>query len=153
MWIFAYYLPRDLPMLCGPFFFRAPLPPGCALTLVLSRPKQTTSSPTASCSRWGRQPLENAAFGTAAEPGVDRRPTAEPLRQGAPLAVVLYDVQYCLDEDDVRGPRVPALIRQKGADFGAMFRRDLFHNCAPLDFYLIVDRHLYPDQSRTKPKS
>ena len=39
MWIFAYQPPRDLPMLCGPFFFRAPVPSGCTLTLVLSRPK------------------------------------------------------------------------------------------------------------------
>ena len=113
MWIFAYYPPRDLPMLCGPFFFHAPLPSGCALTLVLSRPKQTISSPTASCSRWGRQPLENAALGSAAELGADRGPIAEPLRQRAPLTVVLQDVQYRVDEDDVQTPHVPALNRRE----------------------------------------
>ena len=40
MWIFAYHPPRDLPMLCDPFVFRALVPSGCTLTLVLSRPKQ-----------------------------------------------------------------------------------------------------------------
>ena len=28
--------PRDLPMDCGPFFFNAPVPSGCTLTMVLS---------------------------------------------------------------------------------------------------------------------
>ena len=39
MWIFAYHPPRDLPMLCGPLVFHAPVPSGYTLTLVLPRPK------------------------------------------------------------------------------------------------------------------
>ena len=51
MWIFAYHPPRDLPMLCGPFVFRAPVPSGCTSALVLSRPKQFASLPGACSSR------------------------------------------------------------------------------------------------------
>ena len=96
----------------------------------------------------GEQPLENAVAGPAAEPGVDRGPIAEPPRQGPPFVAVLHDVQYRVDEDDVRKAHVPTLNRQEGVDFGAMFRRDLFHDCAPLDFYLIGDRHLSTNPSR-----
>ena len=51
MWIFAYHPPRDLPMLCGPFFFRAPVPSGCASALVPSKLKQSTSPLFTCCSR------------------------------------------------------------------------------------------------------
>ena len=87
-------------------------------------------------------PLEHAAAGPAAEPGVDREPVAEALRPGAPLAAVLQDTQNRVDEDDVRNPHVPALNWQEVVESGVLFRRDLFHDCAPLDCYLIVDKHL-----------
>ena len=38
---------------------------------------------------------------------VDRGPVAEALRQSAPLAVALQDLQEHVDEDDVRNPHVP----------------------------------------------
>ena len=88
------------------------------------------------------QPFEHAASGPAAEPGVKRGPFSEPLRQSAPLAAVLRDMQNRVDDDDIRNPHVPALNRKIGVDSGVLFRRDLFHDCAPLDFYRIVDKHL-----------
>ena len=94
------------------------------------------------------QTLENAALRPAAEPGVDREPFSEPLRKRAPLAAVLQDMQNRVDDDDVRNPHVPALNRKLRVDCGAMFRRDLFHDCAPLDFYLIVDKHLSTEPSK-----
>ena len=33
-------------------------------------------------------------------------------------------------------------------DFGVLFCRDLFHDYAPLDFYVIVDSHLSTDPSK-----
>ena len=98
------------------------------------------------------QPLENAAAGPAAEPGVDRGPFSEALRQGAPLAAVLQDVNDRVDEVDVGNPHVSALNRQKGADFGVLFCRGLFHDCMPLDFYVISDSHLSTDPSKTQAK-
>ena len=100
----------------------------------------------------GEQPLENAASGPAAEPGVDRGSFSEPLRQRARLAAVLHDMQSRVDDDDVRNPHVPALNRKIGANSGAMFRRDLFHDCAPLDFYFIVDKHLSAEPSKSQAK-
>ncbi len=38
------------------------------------------------------------------------------------------------------------------ADFGVLFCRDLFHDCMPLDFYVIVDSHLSMDPSKTQAK-
>ena len=76
----------------------------------------------------GEQPLERTAARPAAEPGVDRASFSEPLRQGAPLAAVLREVQDRVDEDDVGNPHVPPLNRQEGADFGVLFCRDLFHD-------------------------
>ena len=76
----------------------------------------------------GEQPIEHAAARPAAEPGVDRMPFSEALRQGAPLAAVLQDVQDRIDDCDVRNPHVPALNRQEGTDFGVLFCRDLFHD-------------------------
>ena len=64
------------------------------------------------------------------------------------LAAVPHDVQYRVDEGDVLIPHVPLLNRQEGVDFGAMFRRDLLHDYAPLDFYLIFDRYLSTDPSK-----
>ena len=100
----------------------------------------------------GEQPLEHAAARPAAEPGVDRIPFSEALRQGAPLAAVLQDVQDRVDDCDVGNPHVPALNRQEGADFGVLFCRDLFHDYAPLDFYVIVDSHLSMESSKTQAK-
>ena len=77
---------------------------------------------------------------------------AEALRQCAPLAAVLQDVQNRVD-DDVRNPHVSALNRKIGVDSGAMFRRDLFHECSPLDLYHIVDKHLSTEPSKTQAKS
>ena len=96
----------------------------------------------------GEQQLEHAASGPAAEPGVDRLPFSEPLRHRAPFAAVLQDVQDRIDESDVGNPHVPALNRREGADFGVLFCRDLFHDCAPLDFYIIVDSHLSTEPSK-----
>ena len=84
----------------------------------------------------GEQPLEHAAAGPAAEPGVDRLPFVETLWQGTPLAAVLQDVPDRVDEDDVRNPHVPALNRQTRVDFGVLFCCGLFHDCVPLDFYV-----------------
>ena len=100
----------------------------------------------------GEQPIKHAAARPAAEPGVDRMPFSEALRQGAPLAAVLQDVQDRVDEVDVRNPHVPALNRQEGTDFGVLFCRGLFHDCLPLDFYVIVDSHLSMDPSKTQAK-
>ena len=100
----------------------------------------------------GEQPIEHAAARPAAEPGVDRLPFSEALRQGAPFAAVLQDVQYRIDEDDVGNAHVPALNRQEGTDFGVLFCRGLFHDCMPLDFYVIVDSHLSMDPSKTQAK-
>ena len=96
----------------------------------------------------GEQPLEHAAARPAAEPGVDRLPFSEALRQGAPFAAVLQDVRDRIDEVDGRNPHVPALNREQRADFGVLFCCDLFHDCAPLDFYVIVDSHLNMDPSK-----
>ena len=100
----------------------------------------------------GEQPLEHAAARPAAELGVDRASFSEPLRQGAPFAAVLQDVQDRIDEDGVRNPHVPALNRQERADFGVLFCCDLFHDCAPLDFYVIVDSHLSMEPSKSQAK-
>ena len=59
----------------------------------------------------GEQPLEHAAARPAAEPGVDRASFSEALRQSAPLAAVLQDVQDRIDDCDVRNPHVFALNR------------------------------------------
>ena len=97
-------------------------------------------------------PLEPAVAGPAAEPGVVRVPVAEPLRQGAPLAAIFQDIQDRVDEDDVRNPHVPALNRQIRVDFGVLFCCDLFHDCEPLDFYVIVDSQLSTDPNKTQAK-
>ena len=69
----------------------------------------------------GEQPPGSAAARPAAEPGVDRIPFSEALRQ-------------------------------EGADFGALFCHDLFHDCIPLDFYVIFDSHLSMEPSKTQAK-
>ena len=61
------------------------------------------------------QPLEHVAARPAAELGVDRGPVAEPLRQGAPLAVALQDVQNRIDDCDVGNPHVSARFRAEPA--------------------------------------
>ena len=47
-------------------------------------------------------------------------------------------IHYC----DVRNPHVSALNRQIRIDFGVLFCHDLFHDCAPLDSYVINDSYL-----------
>ena len=89
----------------------------------------------------GEQPLEPATAGPATEPCVDCGQVAKAPRQGAALVVVLQDVRMGIDERGVRNPHVSALNRQARMDFSAMVYRDLFHDRAPLDFRLIVDRH------------
>ena len=149
MWIFVFRPPRDLSMLIGPFVFRAPVPSGCTSALVLSRPKQSPSPPTASCSRSAANRAARARrCGTSGGTGRRPRTVAEPLRQRAPFAAVLQDLQDRVDEVDVRNPHVPALNRQEGADFGVLFCCGLFHDCEPFDFYAIVDRHLSADPSK-----
>ena len=101
----------------------------------------------------GEQPLEHAAARPAAEPGVDRASFSEALRQGAPFAAVLQNVQNRIDDCDVRNPHVPALNRQEGTDFGVLFRRDLFHDCMPIDFYVIIDSQLSMEPSKTHAKT
>ena len=96
----------------------------------------------------GEQPIEHAAAPPTAEPGIDRASFSEPLRQGAPFAAVLQDVQNRVDDCDVGNPHVSALNRKEGADFGVLFCRDLFHDYAPLDFYVFVDSHLNMDPSK-----
>ena len=78
---------------------------------------------------------------------------AEALRQCAPLAAVLQDVQNRVDDGDVRNPHVPALNRKIRVDSGAMFRRDLFHECSLLDLYHIVDKNLSTESGKTQAKS
>ena len=46
------------------------------------------------------------------------------------------------NEDDVRNSHVLALTRQIRVHFGLLFCHDRFHDCAPLDFYLIIGRRL-----------
>ena len=101
----------------------------------------------------GEQPLEHAAARPAAEPGVDRGPFSEPLRQRAPFAAVLQDVQNRIDDCDVGNPHVSALNRQEGAEVGILFCRDLFHDCMPFDFYVIIDSRLSMEPSKTQAKS
>ena len=84
------------------------------------------------------QPRKHAAAGSAAVSGVDRESVTEPLRQRAPLAAILQDVQNRIDEGDVRNPYIPAANREKGVDFRALFCCDLFHDCAPLDFMSLL---------------
>ena len=111
MWIFVFQPPRDLPMHCGPFSFRAAVEAE-AVRVPADRflfPKR------------GEQPLEHAAAGPAAEPGVNRGPVVEPLPQRAPLAVVLQDVRKRVDEDYIRNPHVLALKREKRAGYHALF--------------------------------
>ena len=98
------------------------------------------------------QPLENAALGPVEEPGVDCVPFSEALQQRAPLSAVLHDVQNRVDENDVVNPNVSALNRKIGVDSGTMFRRGLFHDCAPLDFNRIVDKHLSTKPGKTQAK-
>ena len=38
-------------------------------------------------------------------------------------------------------------------DFCVLFCCDLFHGCVSLDFYVIIDRHLSTDPSKTQAKS
>ena len=64
-----------------------------------------------------RQPVEHAHPGPAAHPGVDRASFSEALRQGAPLAAVLRNMEERVDEGDVWNPHIPALDRQMGVDF------------------------------------
>ena len=103
-----------------------------------------------------RQRSSITPSGSAAEPGVDRLPVAEPLRRGAALAAAFHDLRQRVNEDDVRDPHVAALNRQAGADFGAMFCCDLFHDCAPLDCCLIIDKQVlrahvdHRDESRVR---
>ena len=68
------------------------------------------------------------------------------------LAAVLQDVQYRVDEDDVRNPHVSALNRQIRVEFDVLFCRDLFHDRAPHDFYVIVDSYLSMEPSKTQTK-
>ena len=96
----------------------------------------------------GEQPLEHAAARPAAEPGVDGGPFSEVLRQGAPFAAILQDVQDRIDEVDGRNPYIPALNREQRPYFGVLFRCDLFHDCMPLDFYVIVYSHLSTEPSK-----
>ena len=96
----------------------------------------------------GEQPLENASARPAAEPGVDRLPFSEALRQRASFAAVLQDVQDRIDESDVGNSHVPPLNREKRVDFRALFCCDLFHDCAPLNFYVIVDSYLSMESSK-----
>ena len=66
-----------------------------------------------------------------------------------PLAAVLDEAQNRVDENDIGIPNAPALNLHEGLDFGVVFRRDLFHDCAPLDFYLIGNRNLSTNPGRT----
>ena len=93
-----------------------------------------------------------ARFRPAAEPSVDRESAAEPLRQRAPLAAVLQDLQNHIDEIDVRNPHVPALNREKRVDFRTLLCCGLFHDCKPFDFYVIFDSHLSTDPSEIRTK-
>ena len=86
----------------------------------------------------GEQPLEHAGARPAAEPGADR----------GPVAAVLREVRKRVDEGAVRNPHVAALNRQAGVDSGAMFCRDLFNICAPLDLYFITDNQLSKIQAK-----
>ena len=105
--------PHDLPMLCAPFVFRAPMPLGCTLTPVLSMPRGRRSPPSR-CSL-----------------------AASEARRIAGRA-----------QGDIRDPHVPALNRQISLDDDVLFCRDLFHDWAPLDCYLTIDRHLSKEQSK-----
>ena len=117
MWIFVFHPPRDLPMLCGPFFLSPGavgmhLHAGAVEAEDLDAPVDQMHLP-----QRGEQPVEHARLGPAVHPGVNREPIAEVLRQGAPLAAVLRNEEKRVDEDDVRNPHISALDRQIGDGF------------------------------------
>ena len=95
------------------------------------------------------RPVRSQANGRSSMPVRDQRrnqaQTEDQLLKrfgGRASAAVLRDVRKRVNKGGVRNPHVPALNRQAGVDFGAMFCRDLFHNCAPLDFNFVTDNHL-----------
>lgn len=112
-----------------PDFLGAPLLSGWALTLVLSRPRQSLDTRVIWCSwRASKKPIQNAGIRPATHPGVDRVPFAETLRQSPPLATVLGDKQDGVDHHEVRNPHIPALSWKIGWKERALLLCYLFHN-------------------------
>ncbi len=107
-----FHPPRDLPMLCGSV--RLPRPGAVGMHLgagAVEAEAVRVPAGRMQVPKRGEQPLEHAAARPAAEPGVDRVPFSEALRQGAPFAAVLQEVQNRIDDCDVRNPDFDSLTR------------------------------------------
>ena len=57
--------------------------------------------------------IENASFGSSVHARIDRVPVAETLREAAPLAAVVRDVQDRVDHLKAGKRNIPARYRQK----------------------------------------
>jgi hypothetical protein len=62
------------------------------------------------------QAVQNARHRPPPQARVDRVPVAEPLRQGAPFAAVLGDIEHRVDDIEIGDPHVPSLDRHQRAD-------------------------------------
>ena len=60
--------------------------------------------------------IENAVLGPAIHPRVDRVPAAETLRQTAPFAALLRDIQHRVQHLQVAQTHIPTLHRQRILD-------------------------------------
>ena len=77
-------------------------------------------------------PIQNATLGPAIHAGIDGVPIAEPLRQTAPFAAVLGDVQDRIEYAQIGEPDVAALYRKTVFDllvllFGEFHLRSMPH--------------------------
>jgi hypothetical protein len=62
------------------------------------------------------QSVQNARRRPPPQARVDRVPVAEALRQRAPLAAVLGDIEHRVDDIEIGDPHVPSLHRQQRSD-------------------------------------
>src|ERR1700746_2058140 len=60
--------------------------------------------------------IENAVLGPAIHPGVDRVPAAETLRQTAPFAALLSDIEHRVQHLQVAQAHIPTLHRPRILD-------------------------------------
>src|ERR1700683_1062666 len=108
-------------------FFRAPVPSGCTLTIVLSMEIASILMRTS----WARchsfkNTLQHALLGPAAQPRVDRMPIPKSLREAAPLAAVLGDEKNGVQDIQILELDVAALPWQAMFDSFILFCAD-FH--------------------------
>ena len=63
-----------------------------------------------------KQSVQNTRRRPPPQARVDRVPVAEPLRQGAPFAAVLGDIEHRVDDIKIGEPHVPPLHGQQRAE-------------------------------------